>query len=170
MVQGFHWLPLVPIMSSWCHWRTGACHSSCKRDDHNNKKGVWPQLGIWCKGEKYDHKNMKQCEQNSVSHNIKGYWSIFWVICRLSFTPAVKKGISTRLVGLIMTYSLPFLVEFQQSFCCGKKSLCHLFASHVLQYCYTFIIKHLRWKQKDFLGSLKAFEMLWCMRKIFYIF
>ena len=119
---------------------------------------VWPQ--------KYE---TVQCEQNSVSHNIKGYWSIFWVTCRLSCTSAVKKGISTRLVGSIMTYSLPFLVEFQQSFCCGKKSLCHLFASHVLQYCYTFIIKHLRWKQKDFLGSLKAFEMLWCMRKIFYI-
>ena len=119
---------------------------------------VWPQ--------KYE---TVQCEQNSVSHNIKGYWSIFWVTCRLSCTSAVKKGISTRLVGSIMTYSLPFLVEFQQSFCCGKKSLCHLFASHVLQHCYTFIIKHLRWKQKDFLGSLKAFEMLWCMRKIFYI-
>ena len=93
-----------------------------------------------------------QCEQNSVSHNIKGYWSIFWVTCRLSCTSAVKKGISTRLVGSIMTYSLPFLVEFQQSFCCGKKSLCHLFASHVLQYCYTFIIKHLRWKTEILFG------------------
>ena len=52
VVKGFHWHPMAPIMRCWCYSRTRACHSSCKRDDRNNRKEVWPQLGKWCKGKK----------------------------------------------------------------------------------------------------------------------